>query len=147
MKRKRAFWGWVAGLLLVQALVSEVPARDPVLIWAAEHNLIEIAKKLIEQGAAVNQRDLLGNTPLHKAVRYPGMVKLLIEQGAEVNAKNLFGETPLHLAVPYKESVEILLESGADKRIRNFTGRTPIDFCMDRGTSSYNQSVMELLLR
>lgn len=127
--------------------LGEVPARDPVLIWAAEHNLVGIAQKLIEKGIDVNQRDHFGNTPLHKAVRYPEMVKLLLDHGAQVNAKNLMGETPLHLAVPYKDSVEILLSRGADKRLKNFAGRTPLDYCMDQGTHSYNQEVMEILLR
>ncbi len=126
---------------------SEVPARDPVLIWAAEHNLLSIAQKLIERGIDVNQRDPFGNTPLHKAVRYPEMVKLLLDHGALVNARNLMGETPLHLAIPYKDSVELLLSRGADKRLRNFAGRTPIDYCMDKGIHTYNQQVMEILLR
>ncbi|GAB4367220.1 MAG: hypothetical protein Kow009_04060 [Spirochaetales bacterium] len=126
---------------------AEVPARDPVLIWAAEHNLLEIARKLLEKGIDVNQRDSFGNTPLHKAVRYPEMVKLLLDHGAQVNAKNLMGETPLHLAIPYKDTVEILLSRGADRGAKNFAGRTPIDYCMDQGTHSYNQNVMQLLLQ
>ncbi|MCX7788864.1 MAG: ankyrin repeat domain-containing protein [Spirochaetes bacterium] len=126
---------------------SEVPARDPVLIWAAEHNLMGIAQKLLEKGVNVNQRDHFGNTPLHKAVRYPEMVRLLLDHGALVNARNLMGETPLHLAVPYKDSVELLLSKGADKRLKTVAGRTPIDYCMDQGTHSYNQQVMEILLR
>ena len=136
-------------LVLIGGVIcsGEVPARDPVLIWAAEHNLLGIAQKLIEKGIDVNQRDHFQNTPLHKAVRYPEMVKLLLDHGALVNAKNLMGETPLHLAVPYKDSVEILLSRGADRRLKNFTGRTPIDYCMDQGTHTYNQQVMEILLR
>ncbi|MFQ3621603.1 MAG: ankyrin repeat domain-containing protein [Spirochaetales bacterium] len=133
--------------LLALTLWAEVPARDPVLIWAAAHNLGKIAEKLLSQGVEVNQRDLMGNTPLHKAVRYPEMVKLLLDKGADINAQNLLGETPLHIAIPYKETVELLLSRGADKGIKNFMGRTAIDYCMDRGTHPYNQQVMELLLR
>jgi len=132
---------------VMETSYTEVPARDPVLIWAAEHNLLSIAQKLIEKGIDVNQRDHFGNTPLHKAVRYPEMVKLLLDHGALVNAKNLMGETPLHLAIPYKDSVELLLSRGADKRLKNFAGRTPIDYCMDQGTHPYNQQVMEILIR
>ena len=134
-------------LIMSGLCIGEVPARDPVLIWAAEHNLLGIAQKLIEKGIDVNQRDHFGNTPLHKAVRYPEMVKLLLDHGALVNAKNLMGETPLHLAVPYKESVELLLSRGADKGLKTFAGRTPLDYCMDQGTHSYNLQVMEILLR
>jgi ankyrin repeat protein len=125
---------------------SEVPSRDPALIWAARNNLLLLARGMIAQGVDVNERDFMGNTPLHGAVKYPEMVKFLLDSGADVNARNFLQETPLHAAVRYKDSVKILLERGADKRIANFIGRTVLDYCMDRGTGSYNRAVMELLL-
>jgi ankyrin repeat protein len=125
--------------------MADVPSQDPALIWAAQHNLIPLATAMIAQGVPVNQRDLMGNTPLHRAVRYPDMVKFLIENGALVNARNLLGETPLHLAVKYKATVEILLQSGADKSIRTVFGKTVVDYCMFRGTGRKNLEVMNLL--
>ncbi len=125
---------------------SEVPSKDPVLIWAARNNLGSVAKLLLDRGVDVNERDVMGNTPLHASVRHPEMVELLISRGADVNAVNLLGETPLHLAVKYRRTVEILLGKGADRRIANFIGRTAVDYCMDRGTGKANREIMELLI-
>jgi len=125
---------------------SEIPSKDPVLIWAARNNLGSIAKLLLDRGVDVNERDVMGNTPLHASVKHPEMVELLVSRGADVNAVNLLGETPLHLAVKYKKTVEILLGKGADRRIPNFIGRTAVDYCMDRGTGKTNREIMELLI-
>ena len=146
---KRSFRSFLSLFLLFTTFSlfgSEVPSKDPALIWAAKNNLLAIAKLLLDRGVDVNERDLLGNTPLHAAVKYPEMVDLLIGKGAYVNSQNFLGETPLHFAVKYKKTVEILLAKGADKTIPNFIGRTSIDYCMERGTGKANQVVMELLI-
>ena len=134
------------GSVSLLLLGAEVPSKDPALIWAARNNLTGLAKLMISKGADVDERDILGNTPLHGAVRHPGMVKILLDAGADVNTRNFLDETPLHLAVRYKQSVEILLERGADKSITNFIGRTALDYCMELGTGLGSRSVMELLL-
>jgi ankyrin repeat protein len=139
---------FLAGTVLVFALslfALDVPSKDPALIWAARHNLIPLATAMLARGVPVNQRDHMENTPLHRAVRYPDMVKFLIENGADVNARNLLGETPLHLAVKYKAAVEILLASGADRNIRTVFGKTAVDYCMFGGTGRKNLEVMGLL--
>jgi ankyrin repeat protein len=139
----------LAGVLFLLNVFSpgaaDVPSKDPALIWAAHHNLIPLATAMLARGVSVNERDLMGNTPLHWAVRYPDMVRFLIENGADVNARNVLGETPLHLAVRYKATVEVLLQSGADKTIRTVFGRTVVDYCMFRGTGRKNLEVMSLL--
>ncbi len=71
----------------------------PVLHWAAENGLTEIASQLLDQGSDVNALDNFSNTPLHLAVRHPAMVELLLARGARVEARNAFGNTPLHQAV------------------------------------------------
>jgi serine/threonine-protein phosphatase 6 regulatory ankyrin repeat subunit A len=137
------------GVLLIFSVFSpgaaDVPSKDPALIWAARHNLIPLAGTMLERGVSVNERDLMENTPLHWAVRYPAMVQFLVEHGADVNARNILGETALHLAVRYKESVEILLKSGADRTLRTVFGRTAVDYCMWRGAGRKNLEVMNLL--
>ncbi|MDR1932662.1 MAG: ankyrin repeat domain-containing protein [Spirochaetales bacterium] len=139
----------LTGVLLIFSVFSpgaaDVPSRDPALIWAARHNLAPLAELMLARGVSVNERDIIGNTPLHWAVRYPEMVRFLVEHGADVNARNLLGETALHLAVRYKNTVEILLKNGADKTIRNVFGRTAVDYCMFRGAGKRNLEVMNLL--
>jgi ankyrin repeat protein len=125
---------------------AEVVSRDPALVWAARCNLIGIAKLLIQKGVDVNERDLLGNTPLHAAVRFPDLLKLLLESGADVNARNVLGETALHLAVRYPRSVALLLEKGAERGLRTFSQRSVLDYCMELGTGKTNLAVAEMLI-
>ncbi|MDR3200019.1 MAG: ankyrin repeat domain-containing protein [Spirochaetales bacterium] len=139
----------LAGVFLVFFVflpgAEDSPSKDPALIWAARHNLAPLAEAMLARGVSVNERDLMGNTPLHWAVRYPAMVQFLVEHGADVNARNLLGETALHLAVYYKGSVEILLKNGVDRSARNIFGRTAVDYCMFRGAGRKNLEVMNLL--
>lgn len=86
-----------------------------------EHGEILIKK----EPDTVNQRNLNGETPLHKAIFNQAvrvlMVKLLIKRGADVNIPNrLAGETALHYAVRLRrmDLVKILLHAGADIHIR-----------------------------
>ncbi|MDR2588112.1 MAG: ankyrin repeat domain-containing protein [Spirochaetales bacterium] len=145
MKRFFSCAGLILLLLIFPVTAADVPSRAPALIWAARYNLIPLATAMLARGTAVNERDLMQNTPLHWAVKHPEMLQFLIENGADVNAVNFLGETPLHLAVADKRSVEILLKSGADKKRQTLLGRTAADYCMDRGPGRRNLEVMMLL--
>ncbi len=89
------------------------PLRD-----AAQSNLIETAKVLIEAGADVNATDANGNTPLH-TLYTPEMVDFLVSKGADPNAKNTAGLTPLDIFSGFrfegsnKEMIETYLKHGA----------------------------------
>jgi ankyrin repeat protein len=119
----------------------------PVLHWAAENGLTEIARLLLDQGSDVGARDNFSNTPLHLAVRFPEMVELLLARGAQVGARNAFGNTPLHLAVGERRVVELLLAAGADARARNLFDKTPLDYSLRGGTSAYNLQIVSLLIK
>jgi ankyrin repeat protein len=142
-----------AGILAASLLWAVPPAvaltvtARPALLWAAEHGLIAIATLLLDQGADVNATDQFGNTSLHLAVRYPELVRLLLERGARVGARNAFGDTPLHRAVGDRRVVELLLGAGADATARNLFDKTPLDYSLRGGTSAYNLSIVELLIR
>ncbi len=132
--------------LALPAAALTVTVR-PVLFWAAENGLTQIATLLLDQGADVNARDNFSNTPLHAAVRHPAMVDLLLARGAEVNAQNAFGNTPLHLAVGDLRVVEMLLAAGADPRARNLFDKTPLDYSLRGGTSAYNLQIVTALIK
>ena len=119
----------------------------PVLHWAAENGLTEIAAQLLDIGSDVNARDNFANTPLHLAVRHPAMVELLLTRGARVDARNAFGDTPLHRAVGDRRVVELLLAAGADARARNLFDKTPLDYSLRGGTSAYNLQIVSLLIK
>ncbi|MCD6045849.1 MAG: hypothetical protein K0R48_1012 [Gammaproteobacteria bacterium] len=96
----------------------------------------EIAKLLLNSGAAMNARDEEGNTPLHCAINFrnPDLktVEILIEGGANLNAKNNKGCTALHLAVRNKnvKMVNLLVEKLADINVKDNKGRTPRDLAV-----------------
>lgn len=60
----------------------------------------EYARDLLTNGAKINVRDKLGNTPLHYAVlksEVDTMVALLSAEGIDLQSQNINGQTPLEL--------------------------------------------------
>ena len=55
---------------------------------------------LVQAGADLDFKDLIGNTPLHTAFHnsHTGIAKLLVASGANENARNLAGLTPFQLS-------------------------------------------------
>ncbi|TGK11878.1 ankyrin repeat domain-containing protein [Leptospira fletcheri] len=82
------------------------------------------------KGADPNAKDILDNTPLHKATGYgyPDISALLLMLGADVNSKNSDGETPLHRSVGQGslEVSKLLLSVGSDVNAIKNDGETPI---------------------
>ena len=65
-----------------------------------QQHAIQVAERLIELGADVNEATATGWTHLHAAA-YRGadeIIKFLVKNGAEINVKNGCGRTPLSLA-------------------------------------------------
>ncbi|XP_073448716.1 ankyrin repeat domain-containing protein 54 isoform X2 [Aquarana catesbeiana] len=67
---------------------------------AANGNDIDTVCMLLDHGADPNQRDGLGNTPLHLAActSHVPVITTLLRGGARVDALDRAGRTPLHLA-------------------------------------------------
>lgn len=68
---------------------------------------------LLEAGADLEARNLLGRTPLHSAADgdFPAIVAALLDAGAEVNPTDRFGRTPLDRA-RHPDIIALLLEAG-----------------------------------
>ena len=85
------------------------------LMMAALKGQLDVARRLIAQGAAVNKT---GWTPLHYAASsgHMPMLELLLEHHADLNAPSPNGTTPLMMAAGYgsPEAVQRLLKAGAD---------------------------------
>ncbi len=85
------------------------------LMYASFIGHVEIAKSLLDHGAAVDAADKDGRTPLLEAayIGHSPIVELLLERGAQVNATNKYGTTPLLTAHSKK------LPPAAIKKVRN----------------------------
>lgn len=100
---------------------------DTPLLTAIKSGRIDIAKKLIHFGANVNIPNYEEVTPLHLAVKNPGLVRLLIHYGAYLDATDYSGDTPLHDAIAEEclETVCMLLFYNADTNVRGVNNLTP----------------------
>lgn len=76
-----------------------------------------LIRYLVESGANVKARDLLGNSVLHSSgvLRALSLTKYLLDKGASVNALNKLGVLPLHIAAKkgYMDTVQLLVDRGA----------------------------------
>ncbi len=120
---------------IVDSLADEVqPYVDPI-IRAAEKGEAATVKRLLEEGADINRRDLAGYTPLIAAILadQDDVAALLIVNKADPNAPDVLGITPLMYAI-YKgqeSTVRHLLEAGADKTMADKMGHTAIQYAKD----------------
>ena len=114
-------------------------APTPLMTAASNGNLAE-ARRLINNGADVNEQDANGTTALMDAV-YGGnihIVKALLKAGAKASINlqnNQHGNTALIKAVDYRRRsiARELLKAGADTHIRNNQGYTAVHMALFYG--------------
>src|SRR5262249_31362433 len=88
---------------------------------------------LLEVGADVDARTILGTTPLFAAAAAGAEnVRLLIDKMANVNAVSLSGATPL-MASRDRDVVALLVSQGADAAIRPKRGEPALAAAATRG--------------
>ena len=120
------------------------PGGMTPLLYAARHNHVEVAKRLIAAGADVNAKEANGIWPLLMAISNNNMAvaHYLLEHGSHVNGQDWYGRSPLWEAVnvrnlyvnnatfkngidraPLLDLIRDLLAAGADVNAR--TKETP----------------------
>ncbi len=99
---------------------AENRARDLALHDASRRGQLEMAEILLDAGAAINQQDYHGDTPLNLAVGKLEMLSFLLQRGADVNRPNVIGWTSLISAsrANLTDAVEMLISHGADLEAR-----------------------------
>ena len=99
---------------------TQADINDDLRSAAGSDNVKKVSR-LLDNGADVNAKDKIGNTPLHytagwghKDVAALLIAELLIAKGADVNDKNNDGDTPLHIAVKngHMDVAELLRQKG-----------------------------------
>lgn len=95
-------------------------------------NLKKLLRSLLAAGLGVNQPDRAGQTVLHRATEYPGVVQLLISAGANAKATDSGKITPLH-CVKHPDTVLVLVKGGgADINAKDSTGQTALHYAKTR---------------
>ena len=106
----------------------------------------KVRQWLAQAPSLVNERDSLGDTPLHVAVQMGNLelTELLLAAKADVNAKAHAGWTALHWAAYWgnTQMVELLLRNKADVNARNSIGYTPLHWAAWRNS----KELVDLLL-
>ncbi len=110
---------------------------------------LEIARLLLENGAALDARNLSSQTPLLYA-SYAGfkqVVELFISKGAAVQYQDTNGRSPLHYAARegHPELVEVLAKNGANPSLRDSQNRTPLEYAVLRNKTAVVETLMRLI--
>ena len=91
--------------------------RDPLLLWACDKNMPNMAEALLSGGANPNVADVNGDTPLLVACdrKQAIVANQLISSGVNVNASNSLGITPIILCTKndMPSVVTALIDKGA----------------------------------
>lgn len=112
---------------------------------AAKSGSIECVKILIEKGATINSKDIMGCSPLHVALEKPGnsiCIKILLDNGINIHTVELYGLSPIHIAVGHPEYIDILVKHGADINAKNIYDDTPLHRA---ATFTFYKSIYTLL--
>lgn len=100
------------------------------LHWAVEDRNTEVARKLIEKGANVNQLDSSQRTTLYQPAVNGDIeiTKILVKNNADVNAEDLARLTALYNAAAngHEEVAKYLMENGADVKKNGALKLTPL---------------------
>jgi len=124
----RTVVGWLAAALVVPATLA---AADFRLIEAAKSRDVQAIRRLLAQGADVNERFGDGATALHWAAYgdEPEAVELLLAAGAQVDAADDHGITPLWLAAANGARADIvqrLLRAGGNPNAAHSSGESAL---------------------
>ena len=135
------------GRMAAASTLSRLGAREGGLTEAVNAGDLIRVRKLIREGANVDEPDLAGS-PLHLAAAkgYVAIAAALLDAHADVEApSHPAGAHPLHLAALVNDApmAAFLVESGADVEARDALGRTPLMVAV----AFAGDAVADLLLR
>jgi len=124
--------GYLAERILSTRLkkIGRVETNFNMLHLAAFTGNDELAKRSIERGECLNERDYEKMTPLHRAIERGNreIVDLLIRSGADVGARGKLGLTPMHIAAArgFGFAIRRLRSAGAEMNTLSIEGSTPL---------------------
>ncbi|GFT34149.1 histone-lysine N-methyltransferase EHMT2 [Nephila pilipes] len=109
------------------------------LVWACEHNYVDLIQWLLDLGADPNVRDNEENTALHWAACSGNndILEMLLDNGCNLSFVNQRGDSALHIAARKDNymCVKLLLARDALLDCVNKEGETPL-MCCDKDSRS-----------
>ena len=136
------------GQRLNTLLDAQVEDPNVALVKAcrAGNHSVQLLSRALEAGAAINQRDRWGYTPLHEVAKLGATTaaELLLDSAAMVDLADNDGYTPLHSAARagHTQMVRLLLNAEADPNVHAIrSGTTPLDVAVKHG----HAEVVELI--
>ncbi len=133
-----------------ESIYSESTKINIAFALSVSKQKITLAKKLLEHGADIENRNDQGQTPLLAAVENHNtdMASWLLERGANINTSDNQGRTPLLAAVENQNTdmVSWLLERGANINTSDKQGRTPLLAAAQESDESGDLTIAQLLL-
>ena len=120
------------------------------LLFATEMGDIEKVNRALEQKSDINQKDLLGDTPLIIAVRNNRMdiAQCLINHGAKLDVKNKDGDTALSVAFRSKnsDSKRLLMNQLLSRESTENTAKVITDLMKSIPDHMYEQAAEKIKL-
>ena len=119
----------------------------PLHLAIIKENL-DLAKKLLIEGAQLETRDDYGYTPLLEAVNFGAsaeIIDLLLEHGANVHAVTKDKNTALHFAAQHDDAnmIRILTERGLLADVEDNNGCTPLHEAAHHGSKDAAEILTE----
>ena len=122
----------VTHVVSIYATKSTLAKEKDTIWYAAKVGDVDALARHIESGAAVNEFDPNGLTPLIWATSAGQLsaMDFLLQNGANVHLRNEYGSTPLGIAAFYgrADAAQLLVEQGANIESATKTGQTAQDF-------------------
>ena len=133
-------------MLLCATVACEPVKKTEIHNAVKAADVMKVKQLLAEAPGLVNEKDWLGDTPLHVAAQTDNieMVGLLLDHKADINARADAGWTALHWAVYLcdKEMTALLLRHHADVNARISIGYAPLHWAACRNS----KELVELLV-
>jgi len=113
---------------------AQTDQKRSALLYAASKNRTDILNILVAHRVDVNQQDVVGQTPLHRAAG-PGHMEsvsiLLSTDNCLVDVQDRYGNTALHYACEEErlQVAKLLIKAGANTEIQNREEKTPAQLC------------------
>lgn len=119
---------------------------NAALSAAADKGCLNLARRLLDDGASLGSRDRFGAMPLTHAAKAGeiDILELFLARGAAIDARNLDGSSALFVAAEQDNQpvVEALVAKGANVNLPGRSGLTAVDAAAYMG----NEALVKLLI-